>query len=365
MRRAIAALALLALAPVPALAQQAHSCEPADLAALDGWRGVWIAEGFESDISGRLPGGQREDFALLGFDAPWNDRGWAAMEALIRYRTSGTRLQNGWGYPMMMDTYAPLKFIISPKETVIASQYREFRYIPTDGAPMVPEDERWPTIWGTSNGCWEGDTLVVETVSVGFFFDFNDFTPQLSEDARFIERLRMIGPDRIENIITINDPATLTGPWTTTVQYKRHTGLTRMVHDGDMIAANRIVVEDDGSATFAPFVEPGFPPAPDFPAEVILGPAELARFVGTYALDNSPPGATLVLEQRGNRLFAAFAVPEGDTVAFPLYADGEGTFHSRAFPQMILRFTADEAGTASGLSGTRPNGMPIAGRRLE
>lgn len=75
------------------------------------------------------------------------------MEALIRYRTSGTRLQNGWGYPMMMDTYAPLKFIISPKETVIASQYREFRHIPTDGAPMVPEDERWPTIWGTSNGC--------------------------------------------------------------------------------------------------------------------------------------------------------------------------------------------------------------------
>lgn len=66
MRRAIAALALLALAPVPALAQQAHSCEPADLAALDGWRGVWIAEGFESDISGRLPGGQRD---VLPFSA--------------------------------------------------------------------------------------------------------------------------------------------------------------------------------------------------------------------------------------------------------------------------------------------------------
>src|SRR5690606_37866024 len=55
MRAASFALALLA--PVPAMAEEARSCEPADLNALAGWHGVWVAERLMADINGREPAG--------------------------------------------------------------------------------------------------------------------------------------------------------------------------------------------------------------------------------------------------------------------------------------------------------------------
>jgi len=30
----------------------------------------------------------------------------------------------------------------------------------------APEEERWPTTWGSPIGRWDGDTLIIETVSV-------------------------------------------------------------------------------------------------------------------------------------------------------------------------------------------------------
>ena len=55
--------------------------------------------------------------------------------------------------------------------------------------------------------------------------------PPLSENARFTERLRRTGPDRMELEMQVEDPEVLTGPWTARVAYKKATGLDRLIHD--------------------------------------------------------------------------------------------------------------------------------------
>ena len=78
---------------------------------------------------------------------------------------------------------------------------------------------------------WEGDTLVIDTVSVRdpnrYFFS----NPPLSDKAHYVERLRMTGADRIESVMTVEDPVTLAAPWVIELDYVRLPALDRLIHD--------------------------------------------------------------------------------------------------------------------------------------
>jgi hypothetical protein len=132
---------------------------------------------------------------------------------------------------MMMNSAAPMQFIITPEETLIINMYRDVRHVYTDGRQHPAEEDRWPTTWGDSVGRWEGDTLVIETVSVKDPLDYFFLAPPVSEQARFVERLRMTAPDRIESDITIEDAATLTRPWNLKMVYRRMESVDRLIHE--------------------------------------------------------------------------------------------------------------------------------------
>jgi hypothetical protein len=193
---------------------------------LQDWNGFWIGEGLRAEISGFPSGG---NYKLLGGDAPWNEEGRRRVEA-TRSRQADQKA-NGWGFPLMMNSAAPLQFLITPRETLIINVYRDVRHVYTDGRSLPAEDDRWPTTWGTSVGRWEGDTLIIETVSVRnpdrYFFS----SPPLSEQARYVERLRKTGPDRIESVMTVTDPVALSAPWVVNLVYERAKGLDRMIND--------------------------------------------------------------------------------------------------------------------------------------
>jgi hypothetical protein len=154
-----------------------------------------------------------------------------------------TGKSNGWGYPMMMESFAPLQFLITPEETLIINFYRDVRHVYTDGRPQPAEEDRWPTPWGTSVGRWEGDTLVIETVSVQRPGILYIPMPMVSEQARYTERLRKTGPDRIESEMTIVDPETLTKPWVVKLTYDRAPELDRMIHEA--FDNDRVEVDGD------------------------------------------------------------------------------------------------------------------------
>ena len=134
-----------------------------------------------------------------------------------------------FGYPgIMLDTPLMFEVLVTPKETALIFSSREIRHIYTDGRPHTPKDDLWATPWGDSIGHWEGQTLVMDTIAVkgayggpdsgsavSAFGDVEGFLTigVLTQQAHFIERMRMIDPGHLEDQMTIIDPANLTAPW--------------------------------------------------------------------------------------------------------------------------------------------------------
>ena len=160
---------------------------------------------------------------------PRTVEGRARLQVMGSLQAAGKSVS--WGFPMMMSGSSPMQFLITPDETIVLTMDRDVRHIYTDGRPLPSEEDRWPTVWGESVGHWDGDTLVIETVSVEEPLKFFFATPPLSANARYSERIRKVGPDRIENEMTIEDPETLSAPWRVKIVYVRAEGLDRLIHE--------------------------------------------------------------------------------------------------------------------------------------
>jgi hypothetical protein len=226
-------LGALGIALASSACTQAPPSDPrvARFAELPDWSGVWVADGLEPGIDG-FSMSRPPAFLVQAPGIPWNETTVAKLTAALGGQPE---LQSepaaGWGYPLMMDGAPPLQFVITPEETLIVNTYRDLRHVYTDGRAHPPEEDRWPTTWGDSVGRWEGDTLVVDTISVREPNKYFGVSAWLSDQAHYTERLRKVAPDRIEGEMRIEDPATLTGPWVVQLRYKRATGFDRLIHD--------------------------------------------------------------------------------------------------------------------------------------
>jgi len=89
-----------------------------------------------------------------------------------------------------------------------------WRYIPTDGRPHPKYmDPQWN---GNSVGHWEGDTLVVDTVSLDTrawigYPDYLGWFP--SDEVHYTERLTRPDANTFVYQATVEDPKVLTKPW--------------------------------------------------------------------------------------------------------------------------------------------------------
>ena len=117
------------------------------------------------------------------------------------------------GMPQVMYTPSSqaIKFIEKPDAiTILVEELNTFRQVYMN-VPHSKDPE--PGFMGESVGHWEGDTLVIDTIG------FNDETTldfvgtPHSDQMHIIEHIRRIGPDEIENRITIDDPKTYTRAW--------------------------------------------------------------------------------------------------------------------------------------------------------
>ncbi len=246
--RICAAVALLAAGAVTA--QKSEQDRVRVFASLPNWTGYWIADdGVENalGVSGRTENGAA-DYAKMKLAAPLPyTPEFAAKAAAARKSSAGdTGKECGFPFPFMMESPWALQFLITPEETDVIVAGREIRHIYTDGRAHPSPDDVWPTPWGDSVGKWDGHVLAVDTIAV----KSRTFPPLVSEHARYVERIRMVSPDRIEDEITVVDPTALTKEWKATIPYQRVPGLDRMVH-GDCNENDRNPVVD-GKLTIAP-----------------------------------------------------------------------------------------------------------------
>lgn len=221
----------------PAAAQERDQQARAEnFVQLPYWPGYWVAENQAGTaISGiaRPPSsGERantpsiDSLAVWGNNAPWNAEGRRRIAEVAR--TQGGRKGLGWGYPLMMNSATPIQFLITPEEVLIINAYNEARHIYTDGRDHPPEDDLWPTVTGHSIGRWDGDTLVIDTIMVTNPNEFFQGGPPLSDEARYVERIWLEG-DKLRAEMTIEDPATLSGPWRARLAWVRDEGFDRMI----------------------------------------------------------------------------------------------------------------------------------------
>src|ERR1700722_2414876 len=87
--------------------------------------------------------------------------------------------------------------------------------------PHRPADELYPLFYGDSVGHWEGNVLVVDTVSLGATSAFDLITPH-SDALHVVQHLRRSSYDTLEDSITFDDPKALIRPITATAVFKLH-----------------------------------------------------------------------------------------------------------------------------------------------
>jgi hypothetical protein len=233
----VAALAGVAQAAQPSAQQQKRVRA---FASLPDWTGIWEADAWSGrTLAGKPIGGierVRARSELMGhppYNAEWEARYQDGLKNAGALRSASQKSKScSLGFPMGMESPAIFQIALTPEEALFVFITQEVRHIYTDGRPHAPDEERWLTRMGDSIGHWEGETLVIETVSRLPHDPVAIASPlsKLSELAKFTERLRLVSPDVLEDEMTIEDPAALVRPWTVKIRYRRVADLGRMTN---------------------------------------------------------------------------------------------------------------------------------------
>ena len=110
-------------------------------------------------------------------------------------------------------TYLPFPFEITqtPKHIGIAYEFAHAtRTIFMDGTPHMDDLDFW---MGDARGRWDGDTLVVNTVSLGDRTWFDQVGNFHSDALTVVERYTPIDPTHINYEVTLEDSKVFTRPW--------------------------------------------------------------------------------------------------------------------------------------------------------
>ncbi|HTP38480.1 MAG TPA: hypothetical protein VMI92_02780 [Steroidobacteraceae bacterium] len=184
----------------------------AAFAKLPDWSGVWKVEG------------QTDTFDPSGKAPPYNPE-WAAAYA-ARRKTATSRedtmvRQCMAGVPRLMATPATFMVMVTPEETLLHFSRREIRHLWTDGRDHPPADELWPFTWADSIARWEGQVLVVDTISNKGDLWIDSTGAKLSDKAHITERISMPDKRHLRDELVIEDPVAFTSSWTVTRSYVR------------------------------------------------------------------------------------------------------------------------------------------------
>ena len=235
-RRAVGAglIAAAAFAAPPALSAESSFDERAKaFARLPDWTGVWLGTGtlFEQRAGAATPNGNPDARDFPPYTPEWETAYQTFLTEVVKPGKFSDPLSIGYpgGMIRMMSPARGLQFVLRPEQVWIIYERPDVRYIYTDGRPFPPKDELWPTFEGYSIGHWEGDTLVVETVSIRGGIPIDRTGAALSDEAHVLERIRKLDDRTLESDITIEDPIAFTRPWKVTRRYgKRREQYPRM-----------------------------------------------------------------------------------------------------------------------------------------
>lgn len=254
-------MALLA-GPAQAWTASSSAARLAAFAKLPDWSGLWQLDGAPGTLDpgpavaapakagppnfANMP--ERRDYPP--YNAAWEAKYTANRKLSQTISDTNTRYCAA-GFPRLLASPFVFDLAITPEEAMIHYAQREIRHVWTDGRGHPPADELWPLDWGDSIGHWQGDTLVIDTISIKGSMWLDPTAATLSDSAHITERMTRISADELQDQITIEDPVAFTKAWKFTRNYKRVTDTNRILDD-DCYENPRITVGADNKYQFNP-----------------------------------------------------------------------------------------------------------------
>lgn len=135
------------------------------------------------------------------------------------YQTAGTTCLPSGAIRLLTGGGPPLEIFHTPHKVAILKENGGWSRIYLNRGHL-PADELYPMFYGDSIGHWEGNTLVVDTISLGGANNIDGTAPH-SAAAHLVQRLSMESPDRLKVESTLEDLKALTHPVTATAYLKR------------------------------------------------------------------------------------------------------------------------------------------------
>ena len=115
------------------------------------------------------------------------------------------------GVPRAMYLPFPFEITQTPKHILLAYEFAHTtRTIFLDGTPHLEDLDFW---MGDARGKWDGDTLVVETTSLGDKTWFDEAGNFHSDALKVVERFTPIDATHVNYEATIDDAKVFTRPW--------------------------------------------------------------------------------------------------------------------------------------------------------
>jgi hypothetical protein len=160
------------------------------------------------------------------------------------YQTAGTtclpsgaiRLLTGGG-PLIEIFHTPTKIAILKENGGWSRIYLT--------RPHLPKDQLYPMFYGDSVGHWQGDTLIVDTLSLGGANNIDGTAPH-SDAAHLVQRISRPTFDTLRVEATLDDPKALTHPVSTTAVHRL---LTDQEFSESYCNNERNVVDRNGKQT--------------------------------------------------------------------------------------------------------------------
>ena len=128
----------------------------------------------------------------------------------------------------------------TPGQVTFLYEYgHHFRVVPVDDRPHL---DPGILLWmGDSRGHWEGHTLVIDVTNHNDQSWFDQVGSFHSTALRVTERWTLVGPDRIDYEVVIDDPQVFTQPWKMRMNYGRNADPTYEQMESAVWEGNRAV----------------------------------------------------------------------------------------------------------------------------
>jgi hypothetical protein len=104
----------------------------------------------------------------------------------------------------------PFQIVQSGDAILFAYQYASVNRVINMGKPVEASVDTW---MGTSNGRWEGQTLVIDNTGFNDLSWFDRSGNYHSDMLHVVERYTLAGKDHVRYEATIEDPQVFTRPW--------------------------------------------------------------------------------------------------------------------------------------------------------